>query len=264
MFRYLSAGILSVAIHALIFAPLFDQPVMAQPMSQQSQSVSISFSTPKPTPKKVETTPVQTETPPVPVKEAAPTVAKPKPVVKKTVKKRIVKEKSVTKKEKKQVPKAIQKVKKQAAPVKKPKKKIQQSNKPTATAAAKKETKQIEQPTAAPKAKQTVNAKQVVKTDNGLQGKPQLIQKSRFLSKPKPPRYPRLAKRKGIEGTVTYEVWLDEKGKQVKLLLKDSSGARVLDLAALKAIKKWRFSPHSVNGKTVAHRIYVPISFQLD
>jgi len=257
MFRYLSAGILSVAIHALIFAPLFDQPVMAQPMSQQSKSVSISFSTAKPTP-------VATQTPPAPVKEPTPAVTKPKPVVKKTVKKRIVKKKSETKKEKKQVPKTPPKVKKQDEPVNKPKKKTHPPKKPTATAAVKKETKQIEQPTAAPKAKQTVNAKQVVKTDKGLQGKPQLVQKSRFLSKPKPPKYPRLAKRRGIEGTVTYEVWLDEKGKQVKLLLKDSSGAKVLDLAALKAIKKWRFSPHSVNGKTVAHRIYVPISFQLD
>jgi protein TonB len=257
MFRYISAGFLSVAIHFLIFSPLLDQPAMALPLSQQPQSVSISFATPvKPTPKKVET-PVPEKPQPV-VETPTPKKVEMKKPVKKTVKKRIVKQKTVTKKVKKETPKkVIAKVEKKPEPVKKPTEKVVEPKEPIAKATPT-ETKK------APKEKITENKQQTVKKNEGLQEKPQLIQKSRFLSKPTPPKYPRLAKRKGIEGTVTYEVWLDEKGKQVKLLLKDSSGAKVLDVAALKAIKKWKFSPHTINGKSIAHRIYIPISFKLD
>ena len=251
MFRYISAGFLSVAIHFLIFSPLLDQPVMAMPLSQQTQSVSISFATPvKPTPKKVET-PVPEKPQPV-VETPTPKKIETKTPVKKTVTKRIVKQKTVTKKVKKETPKKVI-----AKVEKKPTEKVVEPKEPIAKAAPT-ETKK------APKEKLTDNKQQTVKKSDGLQEKPQLIQKSRFLSKPTPPKYPRLAKRKGLEGTVTYEVWLDEKGKQVKLLLKDSSGAKVLDVAALKAIKKWKFSPHTINGKSIAHRIYIPISFKLD
>jgi len=254
MFRYISAGFLSVAIHFLIFSPLLDQPVMAMPVSQQTQSVSISFATPvKPTPKKVEK-PVPKKPQPV-VETPTPKKVETKTPVKKTVKKRIVKQKKVTKKEKPK--KVIAKVEKKPEPVKKQIEKVVESKKPIAKTAPAK-TKPV------PKEKVTENKQQTVKKNEGLQEKPQLIQKSRFLSKPTPPKYPRLAKRKGLEGTVTYEVWLDEKGKQVKLLLKDSSGAKVLDVAALKAIKNWKFSPHTINGKSIAHRIYIPISFKLD
>ena len=256
MFRYISAGFLSVAIHFLIFSPLLDQPVMAMPVSQQTQSVSISFATPvKPTPKKVEK-PAPKKPQPV-VETPAPKKVETKTPVKKTVKKRIVKQKKTTKKEKPKKVIAKEKVEKKPEPVKKQTEKAVESKKSSAKTAPAK-TKP------APKEKITENKQQTVKKNEGLQEKPQLIQKSRFLSKPTPPKYPRLAKRKGLEGTVTYEVWLDEKGKQVKLLLKDSSGAKVLDVAALKAIKNWKFSPHTINGKSIAHRIYIPISFKLD
>lgn len=86
----------------------------------------------------------------------------------------------------------------------------------------------------------------------------------RFLSPLAAPHYPRLAKRKGIEGTVTYEVWLDEQGRQIKLTLKDSSGTQMLDAAALQAIEKWKFSPHKINGQAIAQRVLIPIKFKLD
>ncbi|TEW54161.1 energy transducer TonB [Psychromonas sp. RZ22] len=256
MFRYFCAGTLSVAIHFLIFAPLFEQPAMALPVKQQPQSVSLQFKTvTKPAPKKVETPPQQVKTEP-PVKKQKTT---PKKV--ETTKKRLVKEKTKPQKIKKETPKIAKKVEKKKPVVKKtePKKIIEPPKEVIPTPAQK-----VAAVTPATQKKVTEDKKQVAQQNEGLQEKPQLIQKSRFLSKPNAPKYPRLAKRKGIEGTVTYEVWLDEKGKQVKLLLKNSSGAKMLDLAALKAIKTWKFSPHSINGKSIAHRIYVPISFQLD
>jgi len=91
-----------------------------------------------------------------------------------------------------------------------------------------------------------------------------LVEAPRFLSPPAAPHYPRLAKRKGIEGTVTYEIWLDEQGRQIKLTLKDSSGTPLLDRAALQAIEKWKFSPHKINGQAIAQRVLIPIKFKLD
>jgi len=98
----------------------------------------------------------------------------------------------------------------------------------------------------------------------GVTDVPQLVSESRFAETPQPPSYPRLAKRKGIEGTAVYEVWLDENGKQIKIKLKDSSGTKMLDKAASKAIAQWKFLPYKVNGLAVAHRVYVPIKFKLD
>jgi len=98
----------------------------------------------------------------------------------------------------------------------------------------------------------------------GVTDVPQLVSESRFAETPQPPSYPRLAKRKGIEGTVVYEVWLDENGKKIKIKLKDSSGTKMLDKAASKAIAQWKFLPYKVNGQAVAHRVYVPIKFKLD
>jgi len=285
MFRYLSAGLVSVAIHFFIFAPLFDKPAMAFPINQQSQSVSLRFSAvTKPAPKKADTPTKQVKTtPPPPVEKAAPKAVKADTPAK-TTKKRIVKEKTKAKKIAKKVtkqtpkkpvkktPKKIAKVEKKPEPIK-PVKKVEEVKKPEKPVEVAKadlvepvlteEAPAVAAAKTAPVENVTENKEESLNQD-GLQDKPQLIEKSRFLSSPNAPKYPRIAKRKGLEGTVTYEVWLDEKGKQIKQLLKDSSGARVLDVAALKAIKTWKFSPHSVNGKKIAHRIYVPISFKLD
>ncbi|MFA0123973.1 energy transducer TonB, partial [Vibrio sp. 10N.261.48.A2] len=93
---------------------------------------------------------------------------------------------------------------------------------------------------------------------------PVLITRPSFSARPTPPSYPRQARRRGVEGVATYEVWLDAEGKQIKQALVNSSGALMLDNAALKAIKKWKFSPHTVNGRAIAHRVQIPVRFKLD
>ncbi len=98
----------------------------------------------------------------------------------------------------------------------------------------------------------------------GVSEQPILIDQPDFISPPTKPRYPRLAQRKGIEGTATYEIWLDETGQQIKRTLVSSSGANMLDAAALDAIKKWKFTPRKVNGISMAHRVQIPIRFKLD
>ncbi|WP_026344616.1 energy transducer TonB [Oceanimonas smirnovii] len=93
---------------------------------------------------------------------------------------------------------------------------------------------------------------------------PKRIEKPSFKTRPSPIAYPVQARRRGLEGTVVVEVWLDEQGKQTKRVLARSSGVNVLDKAAIKAIAKWQFSAYIENGQALAHRVQIPIRFKLD
>lgn len=99
---------------------------------------------------------------------------------------------------------------------------------------------------------------------SGVTNQPTLVETPSFLSRPTPPHYPRLAQKRGIEGVALYEVWLDEHGRQIKQILLSSSGAQLLDQSALSAIKQWKFSPYTVNGQTMAHRVQIPVRFKLE
>jgi len=85
-----------------------------------------------------------------------------------------------------------------------------------------------------------------------------------FMEPPKPPRYPSLARKRGQQGTVLIELWLDESGHQTKLLVSQSSGVSALDNAAVAAVAKWRFQAHRLNGLNVASRVTVPLEFVLN
>ncbi|MDP2514113.1 energy transducer TonB [Photobacterium damselae subsp. piscicida] len=93
---------------------------------------------------------------------------------------------------------------------------------------------------------------------------PELVSRPTFATRPGPVSYPRLAKRRGIQGQVMVEIWINSKGKQIKQKVISSSGTEILDQAALKAIKKWEFSSHIVDGQAIAHRVHIPVRFQLD
>ncbi|ELR67729.1 Ferric siderophore transport system, periplasmic binding protein TonB [Photobacterium marinum] len=98
----------------------------------------------------------------------------------------------------------------------------------------------------------------------GVNNSPKLVSNPTFATRPSPVKYPRIAKRRGIEGQVMIEVWIAPDGKQIKQTLLKSSGTTVLDEAALKAIKRWRFSSHVVDGQAIAHRVQIPVRFKLD
>jgi len=78
-----------------------------------------------------------------------------------------------------------------------------------------------------------------------------------------PPPYPRAARRRGIEGLVEINVLVDIQGKAKKLHIHVSSGHRILDKAAIKAIRKWHFTPGRQNGKIMEMWVKVPVRFQL-
>ena len=76
-----------------------------------------------------------------------------------------------------------------------------------------------------------------------------------------PPSYPRRAVELRQEGTVVLHVEVLSSGLPRAMKVAQSSGYRLLDTAALTAVKKWEFEPTSVDGVEVAAWVRVPVRF---
>ncbi|UPR49642.1 energy transducer TonB [Vibrio cyclitrophicus] len=272
--RYVIAGGASLVIHAALLFVAQESKVFAMPAGSQSNTVSINF-TPKSTPsqalQKTITEPVEPEPIKETVSQAEPKPVEPKPVepkaaepkqAKPTPKKKAITNKPQPKKVEKKVveKKPIQKkpeTEKKVVKKKRPELKPDPKSKPTPQPeklANKKVDKNMDE-----------SANQPQEVNQGVSNQePVLVTKPSFSARPTPPNYPRQARRRGVEGVATYEIWLDAEGKQIKQALVNSSGALMLDNAALDAIKQWKFSPHTVNGRAIAHRVQIPVRFRLD
>jgi len=79
-----------------------------------------------------------------------------------------------------------------------------------------------------------------------------------------PPEYPELAKQMRQEGLVLLAVDVDRQGDPVKVEIKESSGHRLLDQAALKAVSHWKFQPGRIGDLPVESAVTVPIRFRLE
>lgn len=77
------------------------------------------------------------------------------------------------------------------------------------------------------------------------------------------PRYPDIARRRGLEGTVLLQVLVLDDGRVGEASVRRSSAHRLLDAAALDAVRDWRFAPASQGGKPVAMAVEVPVAFRL-
>jgi protein TonB len=84
-----------------------------------------------------------------------------------------------------------------------------------------------------------------------------------YLSNP-PPTYPLAARRRGIEGTVLVRAEISAGGECLRVELKKTSGAGMLDNAALEAVKMWRFVPAKRGSQAVVAWVEVPITFKLE
>ena len=84
-----------------------------------------------------------------------------------------------------------------------------------------------------------------------------------YLDNPAPV-YPDAAKRRGQEGVVLVEVGVDASGRATRVELKKSSGVGLLDAAAVKAVKTWKFKPALMGSVPVASVVVVPVRFRLD
>lgn len=250
--RYLIAGCASILFHSLIVSAMPEKKIITVPL-ENSTSVAVNL---------VSLPNIKPEPIVEPATTQPPTIVTPQPVVKstqtpKTTMKKLVK--------KSQPEKKIKTVKSPVHPKKKaPKKTVK---KPVTKNIQKKiekfELKPID--SSKPVSSQLALNKTAKATKTTVEANsPQLVSKPTFATKPSAVKYPRLAKRRGIEGTVLVEVLIAKDGHQVKQKLIKSSGANVLDNAALKTIKKWRFSPHIVDGIAIAHRVQIPVRFKLD
>ena len=77
------------------------------------------------------------------------------------------------------------------------------------------------------------------------------------------PHYPKVAKRRGYEGRTLLMVKVLENGRPGEIEIKESSGFKVLDTAALHSVRGWTFVPGTINGEKTQQWIKVPIRFVL-
>jgi protein TonB len=89
------------------------------------------------------------------------------------------------------------------------------------------------------------------------------LAKPDYVQNPPPP-YPALAKQMHQEGIVMLSVDVDREGDPVSVDIIQSSGFRLLDQAALKAVRHWKFQPGRMGDIPVESAVTVPIRFRLE
>lgn len=75
------------------------------------------------------------------------------------------------------------------------------------------------------------------------------------------PAYPQKALEKGVEGTVTLDVLIDESGRVIRARVTKSIPD--LDGAAMECVQGWIFAPARKGGRAVRATAMMPISFRL-
>lgn len=77
------------------------------------------------------------------------------------------------------------------------------------------------------------------------------------------PSYPYIARKNKWEGNVELKILINKSGQVDKVFIEKSSGYKCLDVAAVKALKKWKF--FSYEKRTQLFReLVVPITFKLE
>lgn len=82
---------------------------------------------------------------------------------------------------------------------------------------------------------------------------PSPVKQPAIFSSPQPtyqpkPKYPTIARRRGVEGVVTFEISVANNGHVNNAIIIQSSGSSALDRSALKAIKTWQFPTGKFNS----------------
>lgn len=78
-----------------------------------------------------------------------------------------------------------------------------------------------------------------------------------------PPKYPAAARESGWEGSVLVRLLIDTDGTVATVTVRDSSGYKIFDETAVQAVKKWKFSPATQAGKSIASFYDVRVRFHL-
>ena len=78
------------------------------------------------------------------------------------------------------------------------------------------------------------------------------------------PVYPEEARKNGIQGEVQVQVLVGKDGSvKEATVIKNMTGSKDLEKAALEAINKWKFEPGKLDGKPVEVNVIIPIKFKL-
>ncbi|MGM0418674.1 MAG: energy transducer TonB [Thermodesulfobacteriota bacterium] len=76
------------------------------------------------------------------------------------------------------------------------------------------------------------------------------------------PEFPVSAKRMGIkEGKIVLRFVVDKNGKAKNIEVESSTHDKIFEESAVKALKKWRFSPGEKNGEKVSTLVYLPVRY---
>lgn len=76
------------------------------------------------------------------------------------------------------------------------------------------------------------------------------------------PKYPDLATRAGMEGTVWTKVSIDETGKVTKVTI-SKSDAEIFNQPSIDAAMQWVFKPAMKDGKSIATEVAIPFRFKM-
>jgi TonB family protein len=76
------------------------------------------------------------------------------------------------------------------------------------------------------------------------------------------PKYPNLALKAGLEGTVWIKIWVDTTGRAVQVYVQKSD-AQIFEQSAIEAARQWRFKPAMAKGKPIATWVSVPFRFKI-
>ena len=77
------------------------------------------------------------------------------------------------------------------------------------------------------------------------------------------PRYPGKARRAGWEGTTVLKVRVTTAGTPDRVTVDRTSGFDILDAAAVKAVRNWKFHPARRGIETLSSWVRVPVAFTL-
>ena len=78
------------------------------------------------------------------------------------------------------------------------------------------------------------------------------------------PSFPEASRRRGEEGVVRVELFVDPTGRVADVRILESSGFSALDAAAVQAVREWRFRPAQRAGLPVAGSLTTAVHFRLE
>ncbi|MCY4486211.1 MAG: energy transducer TonB [Deltaproteobacteria bacterium] len=78
------------------------------------------------------------------------------------------------------------------------------------------------------------------------------------------PRYPRKARRAGWEGTTLLKVLVNPDGAPGRVAVERTSGFDILDEAAVKAVRRWRFHAARRGVAPLSSWVRIPVAFRLE